>query len=199
VYPQFDYSTITDVVLHLRYTARDGGSTFADTVSSAVKAQLNAIALAESRKGLYRLFSARQDFGTAWARFLNPGTGNDQVLNLPTPPERFPFYTYGLDLKVVTIDVLAKTSDAGDYTLVITPPGGSASTVTFSADASLGGIHHWENPNVSPKIDLGKTPSNGATPPMWSFKLKQASATDYRSLAAADLEDLVLIVGYQVS
>jgi len=149
---------------------------------------------------LYRMFSARQDFGTAWARFLNPGTGNDQVLNLPTPPERFPFYTYGLDLKVVTIDVLAKTSDTADYTLVITPPGTTTqTTVTFSADATLGGVHHWENPNVSPKIDLGKTPSNSATPATWIFKLKQASATDYRSLTAADLDDFVLIVGYQVS
>ena len=198
VYPQFDYSTIRDVVLHIRYTARDGGSAFAQVVSSAVRADLNAIALAESRKGLYRLFSARQDYGSAWARFLNPGSGNDQVLNMQMPPERFPFFTYGLDLKVATIDVLSKTSDAGDYTLVITPPGGTATTVTFSVDSTLG-VHHWDNPNLSPKIELGKAPSNGATPPTWSFKLKKASATDFRSLTGNDLDDLVLIVGYQVS
>jgi len=71
--------------------------------------------------------------------------------------------------------------------------------VTFSADATLGGVHHWENPNLSPKIDLGKTPSNSATPPTWSFKLKKSSATDFRSLTASDLDDLVVIVGYQVS
>jgi len=199
VYPQFDYSTIRDVVLHIRYTARDGGSAFAQVVSSAVRADLNAIALTKSRKGLYRLFSARQDYGSAWARFLNPGPGNDQVLNLPMPPERFPFFTYGLDLRVATIDVLSKTGDAGDYTLVITPPGGTATTVTFSADPTLGGVHHWEKPNVSPKIELGKVPSNGTTPPTWSFKLKKASATDFRSLTGDDLDDLVLIVGYQVS
>lgn len=199
VYPQFDYTTITDVVLHLRYTARDGGSAFATTVTSAVKAQLNTIALAESRKGLYRMVSARQEYGTAWARFLNPGSGNDQVLNLPMPPERFPFYTYGLDIKVASIDVLAKTSDSGDYTLVVTPPGGSPTSVTFSADATLGGVHHWANPNLSPKVDLGKTPSTSATPPTWSFKLKKGSAADFRSLTAADLDDLVVIVGYQVS
>ncbi|HEU5381439.1 MAG TPA: hypothetical protein VFV38_38945 [Ktedonobacteraceae bacterium] len=200
IYPQFDYSTITDVVLHLRYTARDGGSAFASTVTSAVKAQFNTIALAESRKGLYRMFSARQDYGTAWTRFLNPGSGNDQVLNLPMPPERFPFYTYGLDVKVTSIDVLAKTSDSGDYTLVVTAPGGSPNSVTFSDDATLGGVHHWENLNLSPKVDLGKTPSSNTTPsPTWSFKLKKSSATDFRSLTAADLDDLVIIVGYQVS
>jgi hypothetical protein len=204
VYPQLDYSTITDVVLHLRYTARDGGSDFAITVNSAVKAQLNAIALAESRKGLYRMFSARQDYGTAWARFLNPGTGNDQVLNMPMPPERFPFYTYGLDLKVVSVNVLAKTSDAANYTLVVTPPGATTSTTvpfSVSTDQKLGGVHqfYWDNTKGIPNIDLGKTPSSGTLPPTWSFQLKQASATDFRSLKASDLDDLVIIVGYQVS
>ncbi len=145
------------------------------------------------------MFSARHDYGSAWARFLNPGTGNDQILNLQMPPDRFPFFTYGLDLKVATIDVLSKTSDTSDYMLVITPPGGIATTVTFSADPTLGGVHHWDNPNVSPKIDLGKALSNGAPPPTWSFKLKKASAADFRSLTASDLDDLVIIVGYQVS
>ncbi|HET8846688.1 MAG TPA: neuraminidase-like domain-containing protein, partial [Ktedonobacteraceae bacterium] len=199
VYPQFDYSTIRDVVLHIRYTARDGGSTFASVVGEAVKAQLNLVALAESRKGLYRMFSARQDYGTAWARFLSPGTDNDQILSMPTPPERFPFFTYGLDLKVVSIDVLVQTSDTDDYTLVITSPGGVATTVTLSADQTLGGLHHWANPNVSPRVDLGKTPSDGTPPPLWSFALKKASATDFRSLSASDVDDLILIVGYQVS
>ena len=186
-------------MLHLRYTARDGGSAFASTVNGAVTAHLNSVALAESRKGLYRMFSARQDYGTAWARFLNPGIGNDQILYLPMPPERFPFYTHGLDLKVVSIDVLAQTSDAADYTLMVTPPAGSATTATFSADVTLGGLHHWENPALSPKIDLGRPPSNGAAAPTWRFQLKQAAATDYRSLTAANVDDLVVIVGYQVS
>jgi hypothetical protein len=199
VYPQFDYATITDVVLHLRYTARDGGSAFAATVTSAVKTQLNTMVLIENRKGLYRMLSARQEYGTAWARFFNPGSTNDQVLNLPMPPERFPFYTYGLDLKVTGIDVLAKTSDGSDYTLVVTPPGGNPTSVNFLADATLGGVHHWENLNLSPKIDLGKTPSNSAAPPTWSFKLRKNSAVDFRSLTTADLDDLVVIVGYQVS
>ena len=37
------------------------------------------------------------------------------------------------------------------------------------------------------------------TPPVWQVKLKKASANDFRSLAADEVEDIVLIIGYQVS
>jgi peptidoglycan hydrolase-like protein with peptidoglycan-binding domain len=200
VFRQFDYSTIADVVLHVRYTARDGGSAFASTVASAVKTQLNAITLAGNRKGLYRMFSARHEYGTNWARFLNPGTGKDQVLTIEMPPDRFPFFASGMDIKVGGIDVLAHTADAGDYTLVITVPNGATQTVTLSADPTLNGLHHWGNSSLSPKVDLGHAPTpTGMPPPKWTIKLKKAAATDFGSLTASDLDDIVLVVAYQAS
>jgi hypothetical protein len=200
VYPQFDYRTITDLVLHVRYTARDGGQPLAQTVGAAVKLQLNSLALAQSRKGLYRMFSARHDYGSNWSRFLNPGAGNDQVLTLDMGTERFPFFTSGMDIKIGGIDVLANTADSSDFTLVITPPGGVTNSVTFRADATLNGVHHWSNTALAPKIDLGRTPTPpGGTPPTWTIKMKKNSAADFRSLTAVDLDDLVLIVAYQVS
>ena len=83
----------TSFILHLRFTARDGGSGFANTVATSVKSKLNAIALAESRKGLYRLFSARHDYAAGWAAFFGPAPSTDQTLTLDTAPERFPFFT----------------------------------------------------------------------------------------------------------
>lgn len=198
--PQFDYKTITDVVLHLRYTARDGGDAFRQTVSGNVKQQLNKIALAENRKGLYRLISPRHEYSTEWARFLNPPSGSDQVLSIATPPERFPFITSGMDIKAVGLDAIAKTSDGGNYTLIVTPPGGPPLTMQLNPDSTLGGANHVELPPLSPKIDLGRAPSAaGGAPPAWTFKLKQASALDYRSLTQAVLDDLVLIIAYEVS
>ena len=199
VFPQFDYATIADVVLHLRYTARDGGSAFAVSVADWVKNHFNSVVLAGSRKGLYRMFSARHDYGTNWARFLNPGTGNDQLLTIEMPPDRFPFFTSGMDIKVAGIDVLANTIDATDYTLVIAVPGGVPQTVMLSADPTLNGVHHW-NESLSPKVDLGRAPTPpSATQPAWTIKIKKAATTDFRSLTASDLEDLVLVVAYQAS
>ena len=199
VVPQFDYSTITDVVLHLRYTARDGGETFRDTVKGAVRAQLNSTALAESRTGLYRLTSARHEYPSEWARFLNPAAGNDQVLTVTTPPERFPFFTSGMDLRARGLDVIAKTAEASDYTLVVTAPGGAPNTITFPADPALADAHHVNVP-ISPAIDLGRAPTpTGQAPPTWTFKLKKAGAADFRSLTEDDLEDFLLILSYAVS
>jgi hypothetical protein len=86
VFPQFDLRSITDVVLHVQYTARDGGAVLATAAANTVRAQLNAVALAESRAGLHRMIEVRHEHGTEWARFLHPAPGQDQVL--PSPPHR---------------------------------------------------------------------------------------------------------------
>jgi hypothetical protein len=200
VYPQFDYTTITDIVLHLHYTARDGGMPLREVAKSAAKSSLNKMALAEEgRTGLYRLFSARHEFRTNWARFLNPAPGADQILTLETPPERFPFFTNGLDLKVRSLDVLARTSDANPYTLVLSTPASETQTVTLSPDSGLDGMQQQEVV-LSPSVNLGRAPTpSTATPLTWTIKLKQQSASDFQSLVASDIEDILLVVSYQVS
>jgi hypothetical protein len=195
VYPQFDHSTISDVVLHVRYTARSAGAGFAGVAADSAKEQLNGVALAESRKGLYRLFSARHDNATEWARFLSPAPGADQVLTIQTPPERFPFFTRGMGLQATAIDVVAKTANAASYDLVLTPPGAAAPLASI---AQTGGVKHW-SPSLS-KVNLGRAPSPAAaTPATWTMKVKKTADKDFRSLQASELEDLAVIVSYTVT
>ncbi|MBK7072989.1 MAG: hypothetical protein IPH44_11875 [Myxococcales bacterium] len=59
----FDLDSLTDVILHLRYTARDGGP----SARAAAEARLK-----NSPAPLTRLFSIRHDFATAWAAFTRP-------------------------------------------------------------------------------------------------------------------------------
>jgi hypothetical protein len=198
IYPQFDYSTITDVVIHLRYTARDGGGALAAAARTSAKATLNKMALAESRTGLYRLFSARHEYPTNWAQFLDPAPGADQVLTLQTPPERFQFFTHGLDIKVISLDVVVAADDSsGSWTLEVNGPTGTALPVPANPDTTLG-VPDWSMPGLS--IDLGKAPSAAdASPPTWTIKLKPPGAKDFRSLTAADVDDILLVVGYHVT
>jgi hypothetical protein len=199
VYPQFDYTTITDVVMHLRYTARDGGALLAKAAHDAAMAQLNTFALEESRKGLYRLFSGRHEYTTCWAQFLDPAPGADQILTVATPPERFPFYTRGLKLTVSSVDVFTNTIDSGDYNLELTTPAGVTQTVTMRAEPMLNGVHHIQIA-LSPHVNLGSAPTPpNTTPPTWTIKVKQASATDYRSLTAGQLDDILLIFAYEAT
>ena len=165
----------------------------------AAKAKLNAVALAESRTGLYRLFSARHEYPTNWAQFLDPAPGDDQTLQIDMPPERFPFFTHGLGLKVKSIDVLVNTTDTGPYTLELTTPKGATQTVTMNPDPTLDGMHDV-NVALSPNVDLGRAPTPSSTPPpTWTIKLKQSAAADYKSLQASQLDDILLVVSYEAS
>ena len=87
---QFDPNTITDVILHLKYTARDGGSTFRTTVENALRDLLNAMDLHSGVSGLYRSFSLRQEFPENWYQLK---TTNSTTLTLGA--EQLPYFSAG--------------------------------------------------------------------------------------------------------
>ncbi len=69
-FAQFDYSTISDVILTLRYTARDGGKQLSDLVKDSLAAQFNPAPSAphDDLPGFPLLLSCRSDFFTEWAQ-----------------------------------------------------------------------------------------------------------------------------------
>ncbi|WP_230181217.1 neuraminidase-like domain-containing protein [Aquabacterium sp. CECT 9606] len=62
----FDYSTISDLVVHVRYTSRDGGEPLAKLATQSLSAQLNALVRGDGKSGLVNLISVRQDFAAEW-------------------------------------------------------------------------------------------------------------------------------------
>jgi hypothetical protein len=96
----FDYATISDVILHIRYTARDGGTALA---AQATK-ELQAILSADSESGLALLFSLRCDFPTEWSAFVNGS--NDYTVTLRK--EYFPFMVQGMRLAFDGLAVYAR-------------------------------------------------------------------------------------------
>jgi hypothetical protein len=87
---QFDYNTITDVVLTLKYTARDGGSNFASTVESAIKDMTNAMIVDAHTTGLVQGFNLRLEFPDEWFRFQQTGS-----VPLTIAADSLPFFTEG--------------------------------------------------------------------------------------------------------
>jgi hypothetical protein len=72
----FDYMTISDVILHVRFTARYGGEQLGAQATTELQAAFGQ-AVQTGQAGqpvLMLLFSLRYDFPTAWAAFL-AGTG----------------------------------------------------------------------------------------------------------------------------
>lgn len=109
---QFDYDTISDVILHVRYTARQGGAQMRD------KAVENLESLVEDANatGLALLFSLKHDFPAEWHQFV---TGD---ANFATTIKRdfFPYFLQGKDIAINAIELHAIQNE----TTVSAAPGG---------------------------------------------------------------------------
>lgn len=94
---QFDYSTIADVILHIRYTARQGGAQMRDKATE----HLQEIVSEANSSGLALLLTMRQEFSTEWHRFVT-GTDNFKAL---VKREYFPYFTQGKDITIDSIQL----------------------------------------------------------------------------------------------
>ena len=105
---QFDYDTISDVILHLRYTAREGGGLLRSAAMGRVK---ELIEKAEAA-GSVRLFSLRHEFPTEWARFRSqiPKDGEGAELKFELEPRHYPFWSQGRLDRVDRVQVVARTA-----------------------------------------------------------------------------------------
>lgn len=105
---QFDYDTISDVILHIRYTARDAGA----QLRAAALQQIKDLIDAAEVSGAMRLFSVRQEFSSEWARFTSttPAANRRRELTLTLRPEHYPFWSQGHLNNVARVDVLARSS-----------------------------------------------------------------------------------------
>ena len=101
-YRQFDYASIPDVVLHVRYTARQGGALLR---GKAVE-QIGTLVEDAGSSGLVLLFSLKHDFPDEWHRFVS---GNADFTGTVTR-SHFPYLAQGKD--VVLSDVQLHAIDA---------------------------------------------------------------------------------------
>ena len=113
---QFDYDTIADVIMHLRYTARDGGTALKQACVSELSDSLNAIRRSSQETGLIRMFSLKHEFPTQWYRLTrNEASATARSEEFALAKGRFPMMFAGKDvtLTVSKVDVcLAPTSGA---------------------------------------------------------------------------------------
>jgi hypothetical protein len=68
---QFDYKTISDVVMHLRYTAIDGGDKLKVAAIDSVKAFNKYFDELSQQEGLFAFFDLKHDFPAEWSTFVN--------------------------------------------------------------------------------------------------------------------------------
>ena len=159
-----DYDTITDVVLHLRYTARSAGGQLKEQTVSELTAAVNAIKQAGDELGLARSFSLRHEFPSAWQAFvtLPQGAKDSQPLKrectFDTSKERFPYLFQG-SIVLGEVQAIFDWDTSTDTAPKPTPPGlaleAGESTATdvctsenAKSPASVNGIlvANWKEP-----------------------------------------------------
>jgi hypothetical protein len=193
---QFDYDTISDVVLHIQYTARPGGGLLKEQAIKEMEEAVNALVRAEQAQGLARLFSVRHEFGSEWYRFLHPSSPTgDQTMTLSLDKERFPFLVQDRIVKIDKIDLFVKvdpevTTPHDESTLRFTLEAGE--TAPNAATAQQGDIlplASWNGMFRSEK-SFAKLPGN------WTINawLGEGDRIDPKAL-----EDIVLVCHYSIS
>ncbi len=193
-FPQFDYDTISDVILHLRYTAREGGDTLKKAASDSLTSNLSKLMLlAQSRSGFYRCFSARREFPGEWNAFFNPKNADtDQVLSLGLTKQRFPFLFQGKTIKIqiTSIDLLLDPTAPADFQVLMEPPAQAGDAPQQLKLDNFGAFPHLAAA-LAQYITVG--PNTALT-----LKIRTADAGDFRSLASGALRDALIICQYSV-
>ncbi len=180
----FDYRTISDVVLQIRYTAREGGETLRDAATKKLADALKVMEVERGRSGLFRGFSARYEFPDAWQAFTHmpDGQPGNNVLTLPITAKRFPAFSSGRAVKVTRILVALVPAPGVAYddndlvTLTLTPPTGAAQALTLKAQPNrVGGLPLGEVTLPAPVLVPAPKPGD-PDPDPWKLEVTHISA-----------------------
>jgi hypothetical protein len=194
----FDFSTITDVILHIRYTARGGGD--AETVRKQIRSQI------EMSRSI--LVSARNSFGNAYFTFFNPPvtTATTQTLTLPMPSVLFPYSNLGSGAAIASIDfhVVLSVPAAGDTIATTFGLTNSANPLPLSLSPST--LKAADGSNVAA---LTGSAAVASLPSPQSFDLTVPSTAVPATLAItvngitrldpSKIDDILLVIHYSIA
>lgn len=184
---QFDYDTIGDVIIHLHYTARDGGQALKDAASQNLQSALNSMLVSQKDKGLMRIFSARNEFSTEWYAFLHPASAtDDQVLSLNLSADRFPFFAASGNINIKAIELVADNSNNPALTTV------NNLQVVSPANVNVGGSLQQSVYGNFPSASFA---FNNQATGVWKVINSHANNTP---LTPEKIKDILLIVHYSL-
>ncbi|KAJ4982592.1 toxin subunit protein [Stagonosporopsis vannaccii] len=161
---QFNYDSISDVVLQLRYTSLDGGAQLQTAADTAVKAYMKRVEDYASVVGFAAVLDLRNEWAGEWARALagsavaSAGTGtrvgsaDDGVVKLQLGDVRpiLPFFTIGKRLHVVKLHLLVDQDLSSEKVSISIRSSGSGTKISDNDAQKLGGdlqdvlpLHHY--------------------------------------------------------
>lgn len=180
---QFDIATVADVVLHVRYTARDSGN---PAFAAAARARLDTLLPTSGA----RLFMLHREFASEWHRFLHPGGGGAQVLRLALGREHLPFYARDSRRNVTLTRVVLVADGASDGQFVV--------DLASPGQAAIPGLALNADPDYGNRATVSRAgfPQNAALVGDWAFTVRRSDPQDVAPIAAAELGNAYLVLAF---
>ncbi len=210
-YRAFDYNTISDVLLHLRYTARDGGRAVRDQVVPALAERVNAIVNATAETGLYHFISFKRDQRTALHQLLHPAGAADHATTLTIARDHLPYMFQGQPIDVDRAVLLLKLRDAALYddgqplAVELTRSGGApGSEDLLTAGTAFGGLPHAEYTHLGGALATSEdwtlriAPEAVAALPAALRQTVTIDGANVTRLRADRIDDIGLLIHYTV-
>lgn len=179
----FDYGTISDIILHISYTARDGGETFKNDVENKLVDNL-------TQNEIYRLLSLKHDFPNVYHQLLHPA-GATPTVEFKLGKEYFPYFLSEKKLNLSNLRIYLKPM--GKDPVATTGLTFSVGLVDNSSNTIInsGTVSNWSNQvgNLrTGSISLSGDPIN-------KWKIGTVSGI----LDTEKLEDILILLTYSVS
>lgn len=120
---QFDYRSIEDVVIHIDYTARQGGGQLRAKAEETLAERFNEL-LGENEPAAL-VVSVHEAFPNEWEQFFAVSSG-DHVLSLPMKAEHFPYFARHNGFEVTKVGLI-----------LLLDPSLASGTRSFASELSL--------------------------------------------------------------
>lgn len=138
---QFDYQTISDVILHVSYTAEHDEGLFRGEVEREVGAATGSLMDYVTKQPLMRAFSLRQDFPNAFHKLVHSPVNTEVKIDLSE--KYFPYFLMGKTLELQAANLAIRTKPGqplGDLQFSINGAGLPTAASPFARLDKLGGL-----------------------------------------------------------
>lgn len=146
---QFDYNTISDIIIAIRYTATDGGDRLKLAAAKSVSNFIKKTDDLAKEEGLFVFADLKHDLPTEWHKAMTTKDAQgDHIMDLGKLINFLPYYAAYTSLQMKVTDVFLATSDQtalfsiNGTSLVDSPPIGSLKSGTL--DAPTDAIKNWQ-------------------------------------------------------
>jgi len=150
---QFDYDTISDVIIRLRYTSVDGGDKLKKPASDSVVEYIKSIEDLSQEEGLFAFFDLKNEFPSEWYSANQPAAGaTERVLTIEKLYEKLPIFTKGrTPAKIQAMDIYLFAYGSISASSITATQGGN--DIAFTDGQTIGSMKSFVAKDVGAAMD----------------------------------------------